>query len=213
MAIQRNGSSDMTGKTGNTVTYKNKWGDTIQRTIGVKDGSKGGEFSNQQGTAIVTKVLKSMKNFLDIGFKNVPKGKRWYPYNYASSYNKINAVVGTYPDKEIDFSRFKVSKGDMALPLNGKVALVGNYLEFSWDADLESEGNQEYDQVMLLVYFRESNQSISLIGGAWRHLQKEKIKLTKFTKHSIIEVYMAFVSNDRNRVSDSVHLGQIIREA
>jgi len=50
------------------------------------------------------------------------------------------------------------------------------------------------------------------MGGAMRTAKKDKIKLTKFTKPSVIETYIAFVSNNRERMSDSVYLGQIIRE-
>lgn len=213
MAIRRNGSDVPTGKIGKTVTYMNKWGDLIQRSIGYKDGSKGGEFSNQQGTGLITNILKPMKEFIDIGFKNPPPDKHWSAYNYASSYNKINAVTGTYPDKKIDFEKFKVSKGNMPLPLNAKVKLVENTLHFSWDADLETEGNKEYDQVMLMAYFPESNKAIFLTGAAARVIQHEEIKLTKFIRPTVIEIYMAFVSNNRERMSDSVYLGQILREA
>jgi hypothetical protein len=212
MAIRRKGSDDFVGKSGRTVTYRNKWGDLIQRTIGVKEGSKGGEFGNQQGTALITYILKPLKSFIAVGFKNPPKDKHWDAYNYATSYNKINALQGTYPNREIDFNKFKVSKGDMPLPLNAKVELVNNLLQFTWDPDLQTDGNSEFDQVMLVAYMRESNKAICIMGGAMRTAKKDKIKLTKFTKPSVTETYIAFVSNNRERMSDSVYLGQIIRE-
>lgn len=200
------------GKIRNQVYYTNKWGQQIVRTIGIKEGSKGGEFANQDATALITNVLKPLKSFIDLGFQTPPVGKPWSAYNYASSYNKKNAIKGTYPDQEVDYEKLLLSIGDMPLPLNAKVTLRDGVLEFTWDADLETEGNFSRDQVMLSACFPESLKAINLLSGARRVAEKEIIKLPKYTRPQVIETYMAFISDDRKTLSDSVYVGQIIWE-
>jgi hypothetical protein len=211
MGILNDGpNGSINGKIGAHVVYEDEWGRQIIRTIGVKNGSYGGELANQQGTALTTNVLKPIRQVVEIGFKNVPPGKFWSAYNYASSYTKINAVTGTYPNKSIDFTKLMIAKGGLPLPLDVKVKLEQNVLEFTWNADLEIEGNDPRDQVMLVAYFRDSRRAINLLSGARREAEKETIKLPRFTKRMVIETYLAFVSDDRERMSDSVYAGQVI---
>ncbi|WP_442588442.1 DUF6266 family protein [Pedobacter sp. AW31-3R] len=198
------------GRIRNLVYYTNKWGTLVVRTIGIKNGSKGEEFANQDATALITKVLKPVQPIIKVGFQHPPAGKHWHYYNYASSYNKKNAIKGRYPNQEIDFEKLKFSIGDMPAPLNAQVVLNKNKLEFTWDADLESEGTLSRDQVMLVAYFPETMTASILLSGARRSEEKEVMTLPRFRKRRVIEVYIAFISDDRETVSDSVHIGQLV---
>lgn len=198
------------GRLGNVVWYPDPFGRIICRTIGAKTSSKGGEFGNQKGTELITTLLKPMVDFVRVGFQNVPAGMPWYPYQHASSVNKKNAVKGVFPNQEIDYEKVKFSVGDMPLPINAKVTLKNNTLEFTWDADLETEGNFSRDQVMLVAYFPETHKAINVLSGARRTEEKETIKLPRFTKEVVLETYMSFIGDDRKTLSNSVYTGQVI---
>jgi hypothetical protein len=211
MATLPNGfNGGMRGRIGNIVYYTNKWGNTVARTIGVKTGSKGGEFANQTATALITYLLKPVKPFIRIGFQNIPPGKEWNYHNYASSVNKLNAIKGTYPDQEVDYEKVMFAKGEMPLPANAQAALKDNEIVFTWDADLETAGNYSRDQVMVLAFFPQSMKAMFLTSGARRVEEREVLALPRFTSSMVIETYLAFISDDRILVSDSVYTGQLV---
>lgn len=200
----------MNGRLGNIVYYKNKWGNMVARTIGVKTGSRGGELANQQGTALITELLKPVKQFIKIGFQDIPPGKEWNYHNYASSVNKLNAIKGKYPNQEVDYTKVVFAIGDMPLPVNAQVTLKDSVLEFTWDADLDREGNYSRDEVMLMAYFPESLKAIFLTSGARRGTEREVLPLPRFSKPMVVETYLAFIGDDRKTMSNTVYTGQLI---
>lgn len=211
MAILTNGiNGPATGRIGDLLFYLNKRGQLICRTIGVKTSSKGGELANQKGTALTTALLDSVKEFIKIGFQNIPPDKNWHYYNYATSVNKLNAIKGIYPNQEIDYQKVMFSIGDLPLPKNPKVTLNNSVIDFTWDADMETAGTDRRDQVMLVAYFPESMRSICLASGARRTEETEKLKLPLFTKKAVIETYISFIGDDRKTLSNTVYAGQLI---
>jgi hypothetical protein len=202
MATLPNGfNGGMRGRIGNIVYYTNKWGNTVARTIGVKTGSKGGEFANQTATALITYLLKPVKPFIRIGFQNIPPFKEWNYHNYASSVNKLNAIKGTYPDQEVDYEKVMFAKGEMPLPANAQAALKDNEIV---------AGNYSRDQVMVLAFFPQRMKAMFLTSGARRVEEREVLALPRFTSSMVIETYLAFISDDRILVSDSVYTGQLV---
>lgn len=94
--------------------------------------------------------------------------------------------------------------------MNAEVKLADKKLQFSWAPDLENEENDPSDQVMLIAYFPQTFLALTVKNGSPRTAGKHDIRLPSFKKAMVIETYMAFISEDRERVSDSIYLGQLI---
>lgn len=211
MAILPNGiNGPFIGRIGNTVGYLDKYGTNIIRGIGEKTSSKGKEFDNQQQTALVTGLLKPVKEFIKVGFRNAPAEKRWDYYSFATSVNKPGAIKGIYPDQEIDYEKVLFSLGNIPPPKNPAVVLNNSILEFSWTSDMDAEGTEADDQIMLIAYFPESMRALQQLSGARRIEQKQTLRLPVFTKETVIMTYMSFISDDRKKLSNSVFTGQVI---
>ncbi|RAJ28622.1 DUF6266 family protein [Pedobacter cryoconitis] len=70
----------------------------------------------------------------------------------ASSYNRLNAISSSYPDKQIDLAKVLFSQGKMPLTANVHVSIVEKGLTFKWDASFTVKGIHQNDQVMLMAY-------------------------------------------------------------
>jgi len=200
----------VTGRVGNGVYYQNKFGTNIYRGIGLKTSSADTELPNQQRTALVTKLLRPVSEFIKVGFHHVPAKKTFNYYTYATSVNKLGAIKGEYPNQEIDYEKVLFSIGNIPLPKAPGVILDNSVLEFSWENDLETDGTSASDQIMLVVYFPASTKAIFMFSGARRSEEKQIVKLPLFTKNMVIETYMSFISDDRKSISNSVHISQLI---
>ena len=69
---------------------------------------------------------------------------------------------------------------------------------------------------MLLAYKPANDEADYLVSGARRNEGTEELKVTLRTKtesnslkDEFIETYIAFVSDDRNSISDSVYVGRL----
>lgn len=198
------------GKVGNTVSYTTKIGYSVIRQIGTRIAPfTAAELSNQKGTGLVTNFLNPLLPVIRIGFQNVPAGRHWTAYNYASSTLKLGAVKGFGTDKKIDYKKVLLSVGDIPAPSNVKVELIGNELIFEWETDSDSEKADRNDRVMIVAYLPETQKALFLLCGATRTEQRQAMSLPDFTSETVMETYISFVSDDRKSVSTSVYTGQV----
>jgi hypothetical protein len=197
------------GRVGNMVFYL-LHGKIVGRTIGVVDKYSDAQLGNQMEFGLTTLLLNPVDKFIRAGFRITPKAAGQSFHNVAFSLNKKGAMTGSYPDISIDFSKVILSKGILPLPMNAEVKLADNKLQFSWDPDLDNEENDPSDQVMLVAYFPHTSQAMTVQNGSLRTAGKHEIRLPSFKTTMVIETYMAFISEDRERVSDSLYLGQLI---
>lgn len=110
-----------------------------------------------------------------------------------------------------------VSKGTLPPPENPTVEFEGDVLTFKWDVVPNSDYRLNRDQVMMLAYKPANNMAKYVLSGARRtegtdtmevHVRKKD--WGQFVKDTVIETYIAFISDDRQRISDSVYVGQIV---
>lgn len=199
------------GKIGDTVSYTTKLGYNVTRGIGLRTAPfTKPELENQKGTSLVTLFLKPVMEVIRIGFKNIPPGKFWHPYNYASSVLKLNAITGKGAAREIDYTKVTFSIGDIPAPKSPTVKILDNRLHFTWEDDLETDGTNSNDRVMIVAYFPETLKASYILNGAKRTEKMEILPLTDFYEKTVIETYVSYVSLDGKTLSNTTYVGQVI---
>lgn len=197
------------GRVGNMVFYELN-GEIVGRTIGVVDKFSDAQLGNQMEFGLATLLLNPVNKFIRAGFKTTPRKSGHTFHSVAFSLNKKGAMTGQYPDIQIDYSKVIFSMGSLPLPIDAEVKLADGRLQFSWNPDLENEENDPSDQVMLVAYFPNTFQALTVQNGSPRTAGRHDILLPSHKNSMVIETYMAFISEDRERVSTSIYLGQII---
>ena len=198
------------GRLGPTVGYM--LGDiNVSRTIGKYHGPRTAkQFANETRMALVSSLSGLIEEFLNFGLRAVSGTGKQDPRNHFIKLNKQLAVKGTYPHLETDFSKLIVADGNIPAPKNAQAILTGNRLDVTWKADMDAEGTNERDQVMVLAYFPSVKKAVTLASGARRSVEMESINLPDFELETAVEVYMAFVADNRLDASPSVYLGQLL---
>ena len=173
--------------------------------------------ASNKSFSLVMKYVAPINEFVKYSFKPAAMKKPGLiPQNVATSVVRDHAIEGEYPNLYINYSKVMVSLGNLQPPENPVVTLDGSTLTFKWDADTTTDWKRKQDQVMMLAYFPDTTQATFLVGGARRNVGQDSLDIQHFMKakngvkpNSIVETYIAFISNDRNSVSDSVYIGQI----
>ncbi|MES2827582.1 MAG: DUF6266 family protein [Bacteroidota bacterium] len=208
------------GRLGNTVGYI-RLGQPVVRMMPkkLKRKKKGTEAQVAARTrfALVTDIISSINAFTNAGFKLKAKsliGKT--AQNMAMSVNLKNVVTGEYPNYQIDYTKLQVAEGDLSLPVNPTVVLEGNILKYNWEINPYLNYVEKTSQMMVLAYLPALKKAYYLLGTASRYGGEGslEIPLSKKTNDGkvvdlAIECYMAFVSQDRERISNSIYLGQV----
>lgn len=209
MAILKNGIlGAANGKIANVVTYELN-GQEIVKSIGVnKNAPTKKQLNNKQQMKVIMGFLSGMDTLLQTGFHPKAKGTTKNYHNLAVAYNKPNALKGFYPEVRMDYSKVIISAGDLPQPLNPVVEAVVGGLKFSWAADdLSWPDNQ--DQVMLLACAPATKEHVFICSGARRIEGWAILEIPPAMRNQVLKVYISFVSDDRQRVADSLYLGQV----
>jgi hypothetical protein len=205
MGTIKNGKSN--GKTGKIVTYE-LLGRTVTRTVGKNSNPPTeAQLASREGVKIGNKFMEPIKAFIKVSLKTVAAKYQMYPHNRMMSNIKLNALQGTYPELSINYSNLLLAEGNLPMAENPKVEKTDNGLKFTWDKVKAFPRNT--DQVMLMAYFSELNKAIFVTAGAKRSSGEDILEIKSPLINEKMEVYIAFIAEDRNGVSNSTYLGQL----
>lgn len=198
-----------TGKIQNTVSYELN-GKNVFRTIGTtKKKPSIKQLIVRQKMAVVIEFLKVVEPLINIGFKAQALAAKKSAHNMATSYNTKNATTGEYPEIMMDYSKAMCTQGDLMQPIDYQVELLTGKLRFTWQNQPGLDYARKKDQVMMLAYFPESHEASIDIYGAQRAIGEDFLYFENKRQNTRMEVYMAFVSSDRETASDTIYLGTI----
>lgn len=212
MAIFKNGlNQGYIGKAGNTVTYLLN-GKLVTRRIGksLKPATVP-QLASRQITSIIAAFLSPLNSFTLIGFELEGKRRHLHPYIAASSYNRSNAIAGTYPDQYIDFQKVLLTKGNMPDTLGITVEMDENGLVFTWNKIAGIKGHSDSDKVMLMAYMPGRETAIYVLNAAQRNEGVARLAIPKRRIPLIVETYISFVSYNHKSIADSIYTGQFSR--
>jgi hypothetical protein len=197
------------GKIANVVYYQLNGQDVI-RGIGGKNKVKSGALKAQHNSmTILMALFAKVKPYLKAGFKNEAAGTIYNYHNIATAYNRVHAIKITDNIPHLTFENILLSRGTAILPQNAACNLDNSQLHFSWDADLMLPWITNQDQAMMLAYYPEINEAIFNIAGAVRSRGFDHLTLPQSYINLSMHIYLSFVAEDRESVSNSLYLGKI----
>ena len=211
MARSNGATGAPNGKISKLVFYQLN-GQEVIRGIGDKKKIKSTKvLAQNQSIKILMQFFNKIKPFLKAGFKNEASGTIYNYHNLATAYNRKHAIAFEGEQPVLMFDKVLLSRGTAALPRNPAVEMAFEGLRFNWDIqpDLSWEVNQ--DQVMLLAWFPELNETLFTTAGALRSSGTDLLELSPAYRNQQAETYIAFVSQDRESVSNSIYLGTIAK--
>ncbi len=195
------------GKVSNVVFYQLN-GQEIIRGLGIKKTFKSKKVLAQNNSLkLLMNFFGRIKPFIKAGFKNEAAGTIYNYHNLATAYNRVHAMDFQDDLPTIRYERIMLSQGSAPMPINPRVIAGAGKLNFSWDTDPALPWISNQDQIMMLAWFPELNEALFNVAGALRSTGADFLPLPAAYSPFQAEIYMAFVSQDRESVSNSIYLG------
>ena len=158
--------------------------------------------------ALVVKFLRPLVGLLRMGFKKA--GANMSGFNAAVAYTLQNAITGIFPALSIDYTKLRVSEGNLPGALNAEAASTQALtIDFSWVDNSVDFGAKDTDQVVLVVYCEELNQFVSAIGNATRMQENQSMVLPVQFSGKQVETYIGFCNAGRTEFSNGIHLASL----
>jgi len=152
-------------------------------------------------------LLQKMTAFLRTGWKLY--AHKQSPFNAAMSYTINNAIVGVYPNYEIDASKLLVSRGALTAADNAVAAVESGNLVFYWYDNSGVNSAKATDKALIAVLNIAKGEAITNDAGAERATGLQTVALPAEWTGDSVEAYLGFISEDGKEVANSVYLGSI----
>jgi hypothetical protein len=205
-SLQKGPWGPITGKVG-ALVGSSRNGKHYLKTAPVKGSRKATprQEAQQRRFKLVIASLKPMTNLFRVTYGTSDASNGW---SLATGYALKNAVAGDDPNFTLDYSMVKVAGGTLATATAGGVSNANGQLSFTWAPNANTSIASAADKVVIVVYCPEKKEYKFSIGDATRADASATLDATFFTGKEV-HTYLAFVSADNRKASDSVYTGML----
>jgi len=197
----------LSGKVGNIIGGSWKGIDYIRiKPSSVANPRTEGQVNQRNKFTVTLEFIQAVKPFIKEGYKKLAVKKT--EFNAGMSYVLNNAITGTSPNFIVDYPNALVSRGGLSRPLNPTTDLsTAGEVTFGWSDNSDEGRAKPTDKAMLLVYNPSKKESISILEGADRSVGSETVVIPNTYAGDTVELFMAFISANGRKLSNSVYLG------
>jgi len=198
------------GKTG-TVIGSSWKGISVMRGIApsIAQPNTPAQLAQRAKFSVMGKFLRPLVPFLRIGFKN--QAIKMSGTNASMSYNLQNALTGTYPDYDVDYTKVLVSQGNLPGALNPEVtATVAGEIGYTWENNSDDTNASTDDKALLVVYNPAKKRAVTVIDGNTRIGGSQSITLPATFTGDEVQCFISFSNKTGAVVSNSEFVGGII---
>lgn len=165
------------------------------------------QHAQQLKFAITMRFLQPMAGLLDITFRDF--AVKMTGINNAFRYNIKNAIAGTYPSFNLDYSLALVSRGELPNILGPAVTVgAGSILTWSWTDNSGVGTAKADDQAVLVAFCPTLRQAIYTTAGGERSALTGDLDVTPFSGLAV-ETYIGFISADGKKVANSYFTSEV----
>jgi hypothetical protein len=165
------------------------------------------QVANNLKFAYVNEWLIPFHAYIIIGFQSMALRKTALAAALSAVYNPM--FLGIMPDATIDYAKMQISGGtlnglrDVSITCEG-----GNHIYLTWH-HVPMFGTSYNDQVMLALYCEELHMVDGFTGNVSRTNEKHDFLLQEEMVGKPLHVYVAVVSFNRKKSSQTIYLGLI----
>ena len=166
------------------------------------------QIASQEKFKLVHQVIRPLKPYLCEGFKHLVFYKTAMDLAFTLNYHR--AVLGTYPDLQVDYSQLVIAEGRL-LPLKDPLMVLapGNQLKISWAVEWRPYSKYD-DQVMLVLYCPALSLADGSIHMGIRFQQECLFTINKRMKGHDVHVFVVLIAGNGNEASNSQYLGRVV---
>jgi predicted acetyltransferase len=197
------------GRIGNLVGYTLK-GKYIIRKIGRSSKPlTPGRKANCQKMTLVNEILSPSLPAIQVGYRLAVAGTDKNEYNEAVSYNKKNALQGTYPNTSLDYTKVLLSMGTLPVAIHPTISQTDDRITFNWEVTADQAYPYTNDRAMLVVYFPDLKVSRCDLIGSKRIEGTHTLNIDPEHINERMEAYISFVKDNGREVSNSTYAGAL----
>jgi len=168
------------------------------------------QLAQQQRFGMMGRFLLPLRGLMEIGFANLDVSEATL-FNQVMAFN-LPAIVGKYPDFNIDYAKLRFSNGSLLKPRGINVVLAEGMVTVSWNPKGNRFDGKADDEVYPLLYNRELNLFYTSDDIVERSAGTADILVDEDTVGHNAELWLFCVSRDGRLISETVYAGSHVLE-
>jgi len=218
MATYKQGvHGDFSGRVGNIVGSSWKGRSVMKiRPAKVNNPRTLAQQANRGRFSLMGRFLSTQSRLIRIGWNAVAQNTT--AFNEAMRYNLAEAIGGEHPNLFIDFSKVKLSHGQLPVPANLQVtAASAQNLNLVWENNSNQPLANGSDLLMVGLFDQESGEGYTFAGGFTREQESAQLTLPDNWKNRTVEVFVFIVStlgigslNSTEHISPTIYGGSVV---
>lgn len=166
-----------------------------------------GQIAIQEKMRFLNNFMVPFHPYINVGMKNEALSQTEISAAFTANYH--HAVLGTYPDLSVDYSKFVFSKGTLPMITDIEMELSSpTTVRLTWNKN--NGFNASYDdQLILVLYCRNLHQADGFAGGVKRTAAQCTFQFDDRFIGETLDVYVSITSFNRKKIADNVYLGQL----
>jgi hypothetical protein len=169
-----------------------------------------GQMNQRSKFILVLRFLQTMTSFIRVGYRLY--AVKMTQFNNAMSYLLRHAIDGASPDFFIDYSRVLVSRGSLTGVAEVEIASQNNTVIVTWNDNSGNGSARSTDKALIVLYNADKEESVFTTDGALRSAGEQVVNVPPVFEGDTVHVYLGFISQDGNSISNSVYAGDIVVE-
>lgn len=158
--------------------------------------------------ALAIGFLSPISELVNIGFSS--EAIKTSGFNVATSSFISNAITGTYPHLDVDYSRVLISSGNLTGPWNTTISsTLPGMVTISWTDNSGSGTAKSTDTAVILVFNRTKAKYYYKMPGKQRNSKQDIISFPPNYSGDTLEIWITFISATNKNISTSIHAGNI----
>jgi hypothetical protein len=159
--------------------------------------------------ALVSGFFRPASTLINLGYQSLAQGKSGY--NVATGDFIEDAIIGSYPNFDIDYSKVLFSKGILTGAYGITAVPEPSTVKVSWADNSDSGTAKATDKIVILVYNASKGQFVyNINNGATRNAEEDTLAMPAEFSGDTVEVWIAFMTPDKKIFSTSIHAGQVL---
>ena len=173
----------------------------------IKNPRTRGQVTQRNRFATTLFFLQPITSYIRIGFR--PYAVKQTGFNAAMAYNIKNAIIGEYPNFELDYSKALVSRGTLTPVQSASATAVSDGVLFTWHDNSGKGDALQTDMAMPLLFNKTKQEAVFNTAAGKRFEEETTLAVPADWRGSEVEVYLGFISADGKSVATSEYLGKV----
>ncbi len=170
------------------------------RPQNVKNPRTEAQLKQRSKFLLVLNLLKPLNPVLRIGWKHYANNQS--PFNAATAHTLANAITGTYPNYEIDYTKVLISSGALTPIANPLIAANAGVINLHWEDNSGIGTAKATDKLLFAAVNPTKGETITVFDGTVRSAEHLQFALPQWIGNTV-HAYIGFVSEDGKEVSNS----------